>query len=79
MKNEKISVEDQVLEISKKFIKDWGHSPSMGFIAGQIRPVVSLEAVRQTLIKLEMKNKVRRIKMGESEGYYTQFEILEEK
>lgn len=58
---EAVVTRKQVLKISKKFLKDWGKSPSMGFIAGQVRPLVSVERIRQIIRDLEREGIIERI------------------
>jgi hypothetical protein len=69
---ETVVTRKQVLEISSKFLKDWGKSPSMGFIAGQIRPIVTVERVRQIIRGLEAEGIIERIPGNK---YYKGFTI----
>lgn len=62
----------QVEEIIIKFMRDWNQSPSMGFIAGQIRPIVTVERVRQILLQLEKEGFIDRIKNNK---YYKGFKL----
>lgn len=65
MKNEKgevLSTRTQIENIVVKFMQDWGQSPTMGFIAGQIRPIVTVERVRQILQDLEKEGFIERNK-----------------
>ena len=73
MEKEENPLKGQILEMTTRFAKEWGKSPSMGFLAGQTRPKVSLERIRQMLVMLEKEGRIKRYK---GDSYHRGFEVL---
>ena len=63
-----------ILLISAKFIDDWNISPGMGFLAGVIKPMVSVERIRQALMDLEKEGFIKRTK---KDKYYKSFVLTD--
>lgn len=70
---ENTSTKKEILKISQKFIEDWNQSPNMAFIAGQLRPAISMERVRQLLVELEKDGVIKRLP---GKRYYAGFKII---
>jgi len=67
-------LKQNILILSAKFIADWGGSPSMGFIAGRVRPLVTVARIAQALEDLEKDGFIERLP---GKKYHKGFRVIE--